>query len=113
MLVLTLRHGGDSNDHLVVDTQAEQIKIEILDVRNGKVRVGIHAGNEVTVMRKKVLETNTVSGWETVKPPMSSSWTRHESVDGWLVYEDAIGRVYRNKGRIWQMKVEVEQEVER
>lgn len=112
MLVLTLRHGGDTNDHLVVDTPGEQVKIEILDVRNGKVRVGIHASDEVTVMRKKVLETATVPGWETCPEPISAAWTNLGKVDGWILYEDAIGRIYRKQGRIWQQKVDVIQEVD-
>lgn len=111
MLVLTLRHGGDTNDHLVVDTPTEQIKIEILDVRNGKVRLGVHASQEVAVMRKKVLDAAIVAGWDTVPTPMSEDWKPHGIDDGWRIFEDARGRIFRNKGRIWQMKLEFIEEV--
>ena len=41
MLVLTLRHGGETNDHIRMETLSGEIKVEILAVRNGKVRLGV------------------------------------------------------------------------
>ena len=106
MLVLTLRYSAGPVDYLMVDTPSGQIKIEILKVVNGKVRVGIHAGDEVTVQRKKVYEHNNGTQWERVLPQMSSAWTHIGTVDGWEHWEDAKGRLYRVRGRVWQMKVE-------
>jgi hypothetical protein len=59
------------------------------------------------VMRRKVAEKLDDPEWEVMaRCPMSSLWTDRGRVDGWHYWEDSFGRIYRNQGRVWQLKVQ-------
>lgn len=111
MLVLTLRHGGESNDHIQLQTPAGEIKVEILAVRNGKVRLGVHCGDAVTVLRKKVAE-RTDPEWESIDgPPGSTLWSQaipggKVCVESWQYWQDSSGRVFRSRGQVWQQRIQ-------
>lgn len=52
MLVLTIRTGSTKDD-IILESKDAQIRVEILAIKNGRIRVGIHAGEHIKVSRRK------------------------------------------------------------